>query len=64
MNKNLKFAAVATVWLFIVYYAEAWLQTQSNFFNTSNILGFVIIALLTAFSLFYVVKKTKAAPNI
>ena len=65
MNANLKFAVVATVWLFVIYYVEAWLQAEyPSFLSTSNILGFVLIALLTAFSLFYVVKKAKASPTI
>ncbi len=65
MNQNLRFAVVATIWLFVIYYVEAWLQMQyPSLLSTSNILGFVLIALLTAFSLFYVVKKAKASPNI
>ena len=64
MNKNLKFAAIAVVWLFIIYWIENWLTSKFGFLSTSNIIGFVIIALITAFSLFYVVKKANASPNI
>jgi hypothetical protein len=64
MNANLKFAVVATVWLFIIYYVEAYLEQQYGILSTSNVLGFILIALLTAFSLFWVVKKAKASPNI
>jgi amino acid transporter len=64
MNANVKFGIVAVVWLFIIYYVENWLTSQFGALSTTNIFGFIIIALITAFSLFYVVKKAKASPNV
>lgn len=64
MNANLKFAVVAVVWLFIIYWIENWLTSQFGALSSTNILGFIVLALITAFSLFYVVKKAKASPNV